>query len=65
MLALLIEGKERAVLLDTGMGIGNIRAYVEQLSDKPITVYLTHAHGDHNYGDGWWEEAYLNEKDYH
>lgn len=65
VLALLIEGKDRAVLLDTGMGIGNIRAYVEQLSDKPITVYLTHAHGDHTFGVGWWDEAYLNEKDFH
>lgn len=62
---LLIEGKDRAILLDTGLGIGNLREYVEKLTDKPITVYLTHAHGDHTFGVGWWDEAYLNEDDFH
>lgn len=65
VLVLLIEGNDRAVLLDTGMGIGNLREYVEALTDKPISVYLTHAHGDHTSGLGWWDEAYLNEDDMH
>lgn len=65
VMVLLIEGEDRAVLLDTGFGIGNLREVVEGLTDKPITVYLTHAHGDHISGVGWWDEAYLNEDDFH
>lgn len=63
--ALLIEGNERSVLLDTGFGLGNIRKLAESLTDKPISVYLTHAHDDHTAGVGWWDEAYLNEDDMH
>jgi glyoxylase-like metal-dependent hydrolase (beta-lactamase superfamily II) len=43
----LILGAERAVLLDTGMGIGNIRAEVERLTDLPVNVVNSHSHYDH------------------
>jgi glyoxylase-like metal-dependent hydrolase (beta-lactamase superfamily II) len=42
-----ILGAERAVLLDTGMGIGNIQVEVEQLTDLPIIVVNSHSHYDH------------------
>ncbi|WP_160643184.1 MULTISPECIES: MBL fold metallo-hydrolase [unclassified Neglectibacter] len=44
---LLIVGTERALLLDTGIGNCNIRTIGEELTDLPITVALTHEHGDH------------------
>lgn len=46
----LVTGNEKAVLLDTGDGFGDLRTYVEQLTDLPITVILTHGHLDHACG---------------
>ena len=43
----LVEGTQRACLLDTGAGIGNIRQYAENLTDLPITVAISHGHMDH------------------
>jgi len=46
-LCTLILGKEKAVLIDTGCGIGNIRNVVEEITDLPIMVVNSHAHNDH------------------
>jgi glyoxylase-like metal-dependent hydrolase (beta-lactamase superfamily II) len=43
----LLLGTDRAVLIDTGCGIGDLRHVVEQLTDLPITVINTHVHLDH------------------
>lgn len=47
----LVEGTEWAALIDTGMGIGNVRTEVEKLTQKPIVAINTHAHWDHVGGD--------------
>lgn len=59
----LIEGGEKAALIDTGSGIGYLRAFVAQLTDKPITVLLTHGHVDHAMGAGEFETVYMNHAD--
>lgn len=46
----LLVGEEKAVLFDTGCGIGNLREICERITDKPITVMLTHGHFDHSGG---------------
>ncbi|MFQ5820549.1 MAG: MBL fold metallo-hydrolase, partial [Candidatus Heimdallarchaeota archaeon] len=43
----LIEGGEKAVLIDTGCGIGNLRKAVEEVTDLPVMVVNTHVHNDH------------------
>ena len=43
----LVIGRERAALIDTGCGIGNLRKAVEAVTDKPIVVINTHTHTDH------------------
>ena len=43
----LILGDDRAVLLDTGMGVADLKAEVERLTDLPIVVVTTHGHYDH------------------
>jgi glyoxylase-like metal-dependent hydrolase (beta-lactamase superfamily II) len=48
----LVAGRDRAVLVDTGMGVGDIRAVVEGLTALPVLVVQSHAHADH-IGGAW------------
>lgn len=43
----LIIGKDQAILIDTGCGIGDLRSVVEHLTHFPVTVVNTHTHLDH------------------
>jgi glyoxylase-like metal-dependent hydrolase (beta-lactamase superfamily II) len=61
----LVEGEERAALLDSGSGIGFVRPLVEQLTQKPVIVLLTHGHVDHAMGASEFppENVYINKED--
>lgn len=59
----LLEGREKALLIDTGCGVCDLKAIVGRLTKKPLTVVLTHGHLDHVGGMGLFEKVYLNEKD--
>ena len=48
----LIAGDKRGVLFDTGMGIGDLRALVSELTRLPIVVLNSHTHDDH-VGNNW------------
>jgi hypothetical protein len=48
----LIVGNARALLFDTGMGIGNLKALTLKLSKLPIVVLNSHTHDDH-VGNNW------------
>ncbi len=54
----LLIGKERALLFDTAYGVGNLREFVEGITDKPVTVVNSHGHFDHTGGNPWWEEVW-------
>jgi glyoxylase-like metal-dependent hydrolase (beta-lactamase superfamily II) len=43
----LIEGKDKALLFDTGMGKGDLAGYVKSLTNLPVEVVITHGHFDH------------------
>jgi glyoxylase-like metal-dependent hydrolase (beta-lactamase superfamily II) len=43
----LVVGKQRALLIDTGMGMNDLGALVKSLTEKPVWVVNTHAHFDH------------------
>jgi len=48
----LILGHKRAVLFDTGMGIGDLKKTVSALTRLPVVVLNSHSHNDH-VGDNW------------
>jgi glyoxylase-like metal-dependent hydrolase (beta-lactamase superfamily II) len=43
----LVEGSERAALIDSGLGIAPVRPVVEALTSRPVTVVNSHYHFDH------------------
>ena len=59
----LVEGEEKAVLIDTCLGVGHLRKFVENLTEKQITVLLTHGHVDHALGAPEFDEVYMNPAD--
>ncbi len=56
----LVEGDERAALIDSGMGIYPIRPLVESLTDRPVTVVNTHHHMDHVGGNAEFAEIAIH-----
>src|SRR4051812_2996775 len=57
----LVEGNDRAVILDSGMGILPIRPVAERLTSKPISVVNTHYHFDHIGGDWGFDDIAIHE----
>ena len=43
----LLQGTKRAVVIDTGLGLMDLKAITEELTDKPVEVINTHCHLDH------------------
>ncbi len=52
VISYLIVGTKQALLFDTGMGIGNIKAIVARLTSRPIVILNSHTHDDH-VGGNW------------
>lgn len=42
-----IRGRDRDLLVDTGLGVASLRTAARDLFEKPLTAVLTHAHMDH------------------
>ena len=59
----LLEGADRALLIDTGYGTEDVAAYARSLMDRPLTVLLTHHHHDHALGARWFPEALMFPED--
>jgi glyoxylase-like metal-dependent hydrolase (beta-lactamase superfamily II) len=57
----LVEGSERSVLLDTGMGIEPIRPLAEALVHSPVDVVNTHYHFDHTGGNHEFQHIAIHE----
>jgi len=56
VISYLIVGSDSALLFDTGNGMGNIRAIVDELTDKRVQVLNSHSHFDHIGGNYQFEE---------
>ena len=43
----LLCGEKCAILIDTGLGVSNIRKIVDSLTELPVMAVTTHVHWDH------------------
>lgn len=59
----LLLGDVQAALIDTGLGIDNIKRITDQLTDLPIVVITTHVHADHIGSHGQFENIYVHKDD--
>jgi glyoxylase-like metal-dependent hydrolase (beta-lactamase superfamily II) len=56
----LVQGSQSAALLDTGLGIADIRAVSRELTDKPLLVVNSHYHFDHTGGNQLFDEIAIH-----
>jgi len=59
VISYLVLGEDAAALIDSGLGIGDIKRVVKELTDLPVMVVNTHAHLDHTGGNSAFEEIAL------
>ncbi|NCC85037.1 MAG: MBL fold metallo-hydrolase [Clostridia bacterium] len=62
-LCYLVTGSEKALLIDTATGVGDIREIVSGITDLPLQVVNTHAHLDHVGGNFVFDEVYIHPAD--
>lgn len=60
----LLEGEEKAVMIDSGVNSPDALSIAQTLTDKPIMLMNTHGDGDHTSGTSSWTEIYMHESDY-
>jgi glyoxylase-like metal-dependent hydrolase (beta-lactamase superfamily II) len=51
------------MLIDTGIGIGDLKGFIRTLTDKPLMVCYTHYHVDHVGGAWAFDNAYIHPND--
>lgn len=56
----LLNGADKSLLIDTGLGICNIYNEVIKLTDKPVIAVATHIHWDHIGGHKYFPEFYAH-----
>jgi glyoxylase-like metal-dependent hydrolase (beta-lactamase superfamily II) len=57
----LVIGEEYAALIDSGMGIGNVRAEIREITSLPCLVLNTHYHWDHTGANFLFDERAIHE----
>lgn len=56
----LVEGDQEAIVIDSGYGAGDIRAYCQSLTAKPVRCIInTHDHFDHTANNAYFDKAYM------
>ena len=59
----LVEGRDAALLIDSILGFGNLKAFCGTLTDKPVMLVNTHAHSDHFGGNFFFDSCYMHHRD--
>lgn len=62
--AFLVVGSERALLVDSGFGTGNIKEVAEGLTNLPILLVNTHADRDHIGCNHLFEKAHMHPSEF-
>lgn len=57
----LLCGEKIAVLIDTGLGVSNIKEVVDGLTKLPVMVVTTHVHWDHIGGHSYFQSIAVHE----
>lgn len=57
----LLLGSDKALLIDTGLGISNIKSIVDKMTDLPILVATTHVHWDHIGGHKYFKDIAVHQ----
>ncbi|MBR6858732.1 MAG: MBL fold metallo-hydrolase [Bacteroidales bacterium] len=58
-----VEGNDRTLVIDSGSRMPHLDKAVAALTDKPVMLALTHAHGDHAGGASCFPEVWLHPGD--
>ena len=59
----LVRGRDRDLLIDSGLGIGSLREELADLFERPVTAVATHRHYDHVGGLHEFEEVVVHRAD--
>jgi len=59
----LIEGDSSAILIDAGTKIPGLKKIAEDIVKKPVTLIISHGHGDHVGAVDQWDELWINAAD--
>lgn len=59
----LVEGTQKALLIDTGTRIKGLDTLVGHITQKPVMVVITHAHGDHAGNINYFPEIWMHPAD--
>ncbi len=59
----LIEGETSAILIDAGTRIPDLKKICEDIVKKPVTLIISHGHGDHIGAMDQWDELWINAAD--
>lgn len=59
----LLIGTEKAMVIDCGMGIGDLRGAIEMITDKPLVVVISHGHVDHTANARQFDEVWIHPAD--
>ena len=59
----LLIGAEKALLIDSGYGMSDLREITQVITDKEVICVCTHGHIDHALGACQFEKAYLHSQD--
>ena len=59
----IIEGSQKAILIDAGTNLPDLDKIVSGITDKPVSLFLTHLHGDHIGAVNCFDEVWVNASD--